>query len=173
VASHVLSSDLFGLTGGGHVFLHPMYLLSGLIWRAGVGIQLAYLLWAPVAVFVLWWGFVAFARRVAPEHPGRRVAIVVLALGFASPIGWLSLPETHWVAEMQLAMSDTTAAIQPWFAFHTAIAVGVMALVLLGCAQLLDGDPRLDRFDPARRSPRRAAPRSSAGCIPGRARRSR
>jgi hypothetical protein len=89
---------------------------------------------------VLWWGFVAFARRVAPENRGRRMAILVLALGFASPIGWLSLPETHWVAEMQIAMSDANAAIQPWFAFHTAIAIGLMPLVLLGCTRLLDGD---------------------------------
>jgi hypothetical protein len=134
---HGLAANLFGLSGGGHVFLQPMWFLSGVLWRIGVGLQLSYLLWIPVAVLVLWVGFDRFAIRHA-STPGRRLAILVLGLFFATPLGWLDLPLTHWLAEMQLAMSDATVALQPWFALHTALALGLMALVLLGAERLTD-----------------------------------
>lgn len=132
---HVLSANLLGIAGG-HVFLQPMYFLSGLLWRLGLGIQVAYLLWAPIAVVVLWAGFSAYARRMGITN-ARRAAILVLGLFFATPIGWASLPATHWVAEMQLGMTDATPALQPWFALATAIALGLFPLVLLGYERML------------------------------------
>lgn len=135
---HGLSINLFGMTGGSHVYLNPMWFLSGILWRLGVGLQLAYLLWVPVAAFVMWIGAAAFARRYAGTASAR-TAILLLALFFCTPLGWLNLPATHWAAEAQLPMGDETPALQLWFALHTAVAIGVMPLVLLGCERLLAG----------------------------------
>ena len=35
-----------------HDYLHPMYLISGLLWRLGVSVQVAYLIWKPVAIAI-------------------------------------------------------------------------------------------------------------------------
>ncbi len=134
---HGLASNLFDMTGGAHVFLQPMWLLSGLLWRAGLSLQAAYLLWAPICVIVLWIGYWKYAQRMG-EGAGRRVTILVLGLFLTTPLGWLHLPITHWTAELQLASSDDSTALQPWFAFPTAIALGLMPLALLGWERLLD-----------------------------------
>lgn len=139
---HGLSSNLFGMTGGGHVFLQPMYLISGALWRLGTGLQLAYLLWVPVSVLVLWVGYSAFARRHGATD-GQRAAIIAIGLFFATPITWLSLPATHWVGEFQLAVSEATTALHAWFAFHEVIALGLAPLVLLGAERILDARPPL------------------------------
>ena len=56
MGSHGLSANLFGLTGGGHVFLQPMWAISGILWRLGLGLQASYLIWSPISVVILWWG---------------------------------------------------------------------------------------------------------------------
>src|SRR6202042_2350726 len=87
MGSHGLSANLFGLTGGGHVFVQPMWLISGILWRLGLGLQASYLIWSPISVLVLWWGTMVFARRMGTTG-ARRVAILAVGLFFASPIGW-------------------------------------------------------------------------------------
>jgi hypothetical protein len=133
--THGLSANLFGMTGGSHVFLQPMWFISGILWRLGAGLQTSYLIWSPIAVAVLWAGFALFARRTGSSS-ARRAAILGLGLFFTSPIGWLQLPLTSWVEKMQVGLTDSSVALQPWFAVHTAIALGVMPMVLLGCERL-------------------------------------
>ncbi len=134
--SHGLSADLFGMTGAGHVYLQPMWLISGVLWRLGSGLQISYLIWSPISVVVLWYGYARFARWVGGT-PARSVAILVLGLFFASPISWLSLPTTLWVEQLGHTVGDATAAVQPWFDPPTAIALGISPLVLMGCERLL------------------------------------
>ena len=137
---HGLSASLFGMTGGGHVFLQPMYLISGALWRIGTGLQTAYLIWVPISVLVLWVGYSAFARRHG-ETNGQRAVILVIGLFFATPLAWLTLPNTHWVAELQLAITEATPALRTWFAPHEVIALGLAPLILLGAERILDADP--------------------------------
>jgi hypothetical protein len=61
---HFLAGNGFDLRVGGNVFLHPMFAISGLLWRAGMNIALSYLLWLPVAVAVLYVGFRQFSFRL-------------------------------------------------------------------------------------------------------------
>ena len=49
-----------------------MYAISGLLWRLGLSIQLAYLVWAPVALLVLFLGSAAYVRRFLAGRGSRR-----------------------------------------------------------------------------------------------------
>src|SRR5438874_6414715 len=74
--SHVLAANRFDLAPAGHVFMHPLFGISGLLWKAGVSLQLAYLLWKPIAVAALGIATVLYARRMLPA---RRDAAFALA----------------------------------------------------------------------------------------------
>src|SRR5204863_5783551 len=63
---HLLAADLFTLHGAGHIFLHPMFAVSGGLVRLGIGIRAAYLLWLPVAIAVLIGGVWAYVARMLP-----------------------------------------------------------------------------------------------------------
>src|ERR1700758_2484208 len=58
-----LISDLFSFAGGGHVYLQPMFALSGALYRLGLSLPLAYLLWKPVAIVAMFLAAPASARR--------------------------------------------------------------------------------------------------------------
>jgi hypothetical protein len=60
---HLLSSNLWVLGHTPHDYIHPMYVVSGLLWRLGFGVQLAYLIWKPVALLVMFFGFAAYVRH--------------------------------------------------------------------------------------------------------------
>ena len=96
---HLLAANLLDLAPSSHVFLHPQFLLSGLAWRAGVGIQMAFLLWKPIAVMALFFGFRSYVARFLPGT-GQRVAAFVAAMFFASPIAalvsWASIGSAHF-----------------------------------------------------------------------------
>ncbi|HSO98711.1 MAG TPA: hypothetical protein VLP43_07145 [Solirubrobacteraceae bacterium] len=62
--SHLLASNLWVIGGTPHDYVEPMYLISGLLWRLGLSVQVAYLIWKPVALLVLFLGFAAYARRM-------------------------------------------------------------------------------------------------------------
>ncbi|HXO09501.1 MAG TPA: hypothetical protein VN880_15785, partial [Solirubrobacteraceae bacterium] len=42
--THGLASDLFTLEPNGHVYLEPLFTITGALWRAGLSLPLAYLL---------------------------------------------------------------------------------------------------------------------------------
>jgi hypothetical protein len=137
--SHIFSANLFNMTGGGHVFLQPMYLFSGILWRLGLSLQAAYLLWVPVAVIVVWLGFTLYARRMT-TRPADRIAIVMLALFFAPPFGLVG-DAGHLISHAGL--TDVSVALQPWYAVHTTIALGLMPVVLLGAETIVSSEASL------------------------------
>ena len=61
---HLLASNLWVIGPTPHDYLHPMYVISGLLWRLGLSIQLAYLIWTPIALVVLFIGSAAYTRRL-------------------------------------------------------------------------------------------------------------
>ncbi len=139
---HVLATNGFDLRAGGHVYLHPMWLLSGLAWRAGAGIALSYLLWLPVAAGLLLAGFSAYVRRLVA--PGRaRVATLVLALFFVAPahalFGWLGLPGASSVG---LFAGELSPVLVLWGYLPIVIALGLMPLFLLGIERILEPSRR-------------------------------
>jgi len=114
------------------VFLHPMFLLSGVAWRLGLGIQLAYLLWKPVAIVTLLGGFAAYASRFEVDR--RLAATMFLALFCLSPV----LPVLVWLGQLHgtrfnwvLGIEELSPAWQLWGYPATAIAIGLMPVALL------------------------------------------
>lgn len=142
---HVLATNGFDLQAGGHVFLHPMFLLSGLLWRAGVGIALSCLLWMPVAVAVLFFGFRQYTRRML-HSPLAQVATLVLALFFVTPadplVGWTVGSNGLGTLAGELGPSGSLYGY-----FPIAITIGLMPLFVLGLEQIAE---------PARRLPGRS-----------------
>jgi len=139
---HLLATNGFDLRLGAHVYLHPMWLLSGLAWRAGVGIGLSYLLWLPIAAGLLFAGFSAYVRRLVA--PGRaRVAALVLGLFFVTPahalFGWLGLPGAGSVERFA---GELSPALVLWGYLPIVITLGLMALFLLGVERILEPSRR-------------------------------
>src|SRR5204863_6142357 len=118
---HVLAGDLFEIPPGSRVFLHPMWLVSGLLWRAGLPISLAVLVWKPVAVLVLVLGARAYVRRMYPAGAWARAAVIALAVGYASPIIVLDTGAGALAGE-------TFTAGQLWGYLPSVIAVGLMPI---------------------------------------------
>lgn len=132
---HLLAANGFDLRAGGEVYLNPMFALSGLLWRAGIGIALSYLLWLPVAVGVLYVGFRQFIWHFV-SGPTARAAALILALFFVTPadpiVGWTVGSNGLGVLSGELAPSGWLYGYLP-----IAISVGLLALFMLGIARIL------------------------------------
>lgn len=139
---HGLASNRFDVAPSDHVFAHPMFLLSGVAWKLGAGIQLAYLAWKPVAIAVLFAGAALYVRRTV-EAPGARTAALVLALFFFTPAGaampWLGVGSPEAQGQVQNLAGEMFAAGQLWGYLPTAIALGLMPVFVLGLERLLEG----------------------------------
>ncbi len=133
---HILAADDFDLRTGGNVFLHPMFLLSGLLWRGGVGIALSYLVWLPVSVVILFVGFRQFIRRMLDPALARAAALG-LALFFTTPVAPLSGWTVHSPGLVAVGTEmGPTAAL--WGYFPATIAVGLMPIYVLAIERLAD-----------------------------------
>ena len=123
--SHSLLADNdLDLAPSDRVFLHPMFLLSGLGVRAGVSVDWAYLLWKPVAIAVLFVGARAYVTRFVDPDWRRSFALLV-ALLFASPAVLLAGDDVLG------ATGEMFGASLLWGYLPSAIAVGLMPLFLL------------------------------------------
>lgn len=139
--NHVLASNLWSISPTPHDYLHPMFLISGLLWRLGLSIQLAYLIWTPVGFLVLFLGFAAYARHLLRSGRGAQAAALIVALFYETPL----LPLAHWTSalspghQLQLifATDDAHSALNLWGFEHTAIAIGLMPVFLIACERLL------------------------------------
>jgi hypothetical protein len=138
---HVLISSRFDLAPDPHIFLHPLFLLSGALWRLGLSIQLAFLIWLPVAVGALFFGFAAYVRRTLGEDRRARLAALALALFFVTPatplVDWLSSDPKLRFGTLVMGLEMFPAGF-PWGGFAGTIAVALMPLFLLGVARVLD-----------------------------------
>src|SRR5690349_8772677 len=132
---HGLAASLFDLGPGKHVLLDPLFEASGLLWRIGLPVQAAYLVWLPVALAVLFGGFRAYVRRLLPESRADRALALGLALFFSTPV----LPLLDWAGALgpsskanflQLAV-DVNPAGQLWGYFPIALVLGLLPLVFL------------------------------------------
>lgn len=137
---HWLSASLWGIEPLHHDFLHPMYAPSGVLVRLGVSVQVAYLLWKPVAVVVLVVGFAAYVRhRLAGS--ARRAAALVLALFYITPVvallQWGHVAAPGRTFELALPANNLFPAGTTWGQFHAAIAFGLSAVFALGLERLL------------------------------------
>jgi hypothetical protein len=147
---HALISNRFDLVHDPHLFLHPMYLVSGLAWKLGASAQLALVAWKPILVIVLFAGFAAYVRRLIAPDGWSRAAALFAALFFYTPaaalVGWLGLGD----ANLRFGLRTVAWEMFPggYLSAHGALVAGLMPLFLLGIERLVD---------PARRAAGRGA----------------
>ncbi len=143
---HGLIADPFR-AGASHVYLQPVFLISGLLWRAGLSIQLAYLLWAPVALVALIWGYASFTGRFLEGW--ERAAALALALLFLSPLVPLfdygGILNANGVYRSVVAAGHGAAYWQAWGFLPTVIALGLMPVFVLGVLEPAPTRPALIR----------------------------
>ena len=135
-AHHGLIGNRMDLAPGERPFLHPGFLLSGVVHRVtGLSIPVSYLLlWKPLAIGLTFAGALAYVRRLVPDGGQRRaaLAIVLFAVMPASAIvAW-----TNWGGNPRQYTFDFISGEMwtgqfLWGYLFTAIAVFLMPLVLL------------------------------------------
>ncbi len=132
---HGLVGNEYDLAPDHRVFLHPGFLLSGLLHEAtGITVPLSYLLWKPVAVVLLFWGVRAYARRLLPAGGARHAALVLgvfcvlPASALVAWTGWGGKPRQY---TFDFIAGELGSAQYLWGYLMTAIAVALMPLVLL------------------------------------------
>jgi hypothetical protein len=144
---HILSANDFDLLPRTYVFLHPLFLSVGLLWRAGIDLAVAYLLFKPLAVAALFAGYLAYVRRLlASDPPARRLAALVIALGTYGPlvavVQWTGVWSAATRGKLQNVASEAFSAAQLWGNLPTALAIGLMPAFLLCVDALLDPERR-------------------------------
>lgn len=134
--AHGLIGNRFDLAPGARSFLHPGFLLSGLVHRfLGLSIPLAYLLWKPVAVGITFFGCRAYVRRLLPVGPRRHVALILAlfavmpASAFVAWSGWGGKPREY---TFDFITGEMWSGQYLWGYLMTAIAVFLMPFILLG-----------------------------------------
>ncbi len=147
--SYLLASNLWQVTPTPHDYLHPMFVISGLLWRLGLSIQLSYMLWMPVGLIVLFAGFAAYVHHLLPERRGEQAAALCLGLFYVTPVLALAVWTGHLTPahryDLVLVTDDAYAALNLWGFDHTAIAIGLMPVFLVAAEARL----RVAGRDPA------------------------
>jgi hypothetical protein len=147
--THGLASDLFTFEPNGHVYLEPLFTITGALWRIGLSMQLAYLVWKPLAVVALLVAAVAWARRAFGDQVAARAAAVVLALFLYTPLtalfSWFKLGGGSFRFELYLLGSELLAANKLWGYVPSALALALVPTALLAVERAVDpqgGGPR-------------------------------
>ncbi len=143
-SQHWLIGNPFELAPAAHVFPHPMFFLSGVMVRAGLSVPVAYLIWKPVAVVLLFGACWAYAGRVLGRGPLRQAAAVVLAVFTVTPASLLIDHDgapLDWLAVVNQA-SETSSGLLLWGYAPSVISIALMPILFLAVERLLDPDRR-------------------------------
>lgn len=121
-------------------FVHPMFLASGLLWRAGAPLAWSLLIWKPIALGVLIAGGWAFVRHYLGAAP--RLAVLALAIGLLSVPPALAL--SHYaggggVSSDIVRASPTMPVMTSLGYYPTTIALGMLALYFVGLIRCWEG----------------------------------
>jgi hypothetical protein len=153
-----LASDLFRLSPSGHVYLEPLFTITGALLHLGLSLPLAYLLWKPVAIVILFMAAVAWARRMFGAQPAARAATVTLSLFLFTPLAalysWTSLGAAPFRFQLYLLGDELLAADKLWGYVPSALGLALVPVALLATERALDPDLG---GAPARHQPRRGA----------------
>jgi hypothetical protein len=146
--SHGLISDLFSLAPANHIYLQPLFLISGVLWRAGLSLQLAYLLWKPIAAVALFLAALAWGRRAFSDQPAARFASVALALFLYTPLAalysWGQTGSGSFRFQLFLLGDELLPATKLWGYVPSALALALVPVALLSTELAIEPEgPRL------------------------------
>jgi hypothetical protein len=135
-SEHGLIGNRYDFAPDDRTFLHPGFLLSGLVHAVtGISVPLSYLLWKPVAVVLAFAGALLYVRRLVPRG-GARQAALVLALFAVMPasalVAWSNWGGNPRQYTFDFISGEMWTGQYLWGYLMTAIAVALMPLVLLG-----------------------------------------
>jgi hypothetical protein len=144
--AHWLIGNEFDFRADHRVFLHPGFLISGLVHRwTGASIQLSFWgVWKPVAVLVVFFGCRQYIRRLVPAGWPARVALFI-ALFAVMP--WSALAKQFGAGPQRMYTFDFISG-EMWTGqtllgyMMTAVAVYMVPLVLLGVERARGGGSR-------------------------------
>ena len=137
-----LASDLFSFSQGGHVYLQPMFAITAGLYRLGLSLPLAYLLWKPLGILALLLAAVAWARRFFADELAARVAVVVLAVFLCTPLAalysWTQWAGSSFRFQLYLLGDELLAADKLWGYVPSALGVALVPVALLATERALD-----------------------------------
>jgi len=140
--SHVLASDLFTLAPSGHVYLEPLFLVSGLLGRLGLSLSLAYLLWKPVAIVALFIAAAGWSRRFFADGVAARAAAVALTLFLCTPLAalysWTQAGAAPFRFSLYLLGDELLAAGKLWGYLPSALGMALVPVALLALERAID-----------------------------------
>ena len=139
---HGLASDLFTLTPSGHVYLEPLFTITGALWSAGMSLPLAYLLWKPVAVIALFLAAVVWAHRFFEAQRAPRAATVALSLFLCTPLAalfnWAKLGAGPLRFSLYLLQDELLVAGKLWGYVPSALGLALVPVALLAVERSID-----------------------------------
>ena len=140
--SHGLASDLFTLAPNGHVYLEPLFLVSGLLGRLGLSLSLAYLLWKPVAIVALFVAATTWSARFFADGVAARTAAVALTLFLFTPLAavysWTGAGSAPFRFSLYLLGDELLAAGKLWGYLPSALGLALVPLALLAVERGVD-----------------------------------
>jgi hypothetical protein len=145
---HGLISNLFAIAPSKHIFFHPVFSVSGILWKLGLPLQVAYWFWVPISLFAMLYGVHSYVRRLLPEGNGRWAAMVLVFFMAPPIVPLLDVFDVAIGAEPLALLRafgyELTAGAFLWAYLPKAISVGLMPLVFLAV------DRGVHSFGPAR-----------------------
>ncbi len=141
-SAHGLASDLFTLSPTGHVYLEPVFAISGALLHLGLSLPLAYLVWKPVAIVAMFAATVAWARRAFGDRLAARAAAVALSLFLYTPlaalVNWTQSGPGPFRFEIYQLAGELMAAGGLWGYVPGALAFALVPVALLAVERALD-----------------------------------
>jgi hypothetical protein len=140
-AHHGLIANLYGFNNGGHVFFHPIWLLTGLLHAdAGVSYLLLLGLWQALALVLLIVVFRRYAQLVLGNDGRARAIGLMLAMFLVTPFFpfvvnlQFKLYGAHWMG----LLTGESYAVQ-WISGYFPIALTITAMIgyLIAVEQLM------------------------------------
>jgi hypothetical protein len=140
--AHGLASDLFSLSPSGHVYLQPLFTISGALLHLGLSLPVAYLVWKPVAILAMFAAAVTWARRFFGDRLGERAAAVTLSLFLSAPlaalVSWTQSGPGPFRFQIYQLGGEMMAAGGLWGYVPGALAFALVPLALLAIERSLD-----------------------------------
>jgi hypothetical protein len=152
-----LASDLFNFSQGGHVYLQPLFAITGALYRLGLSLPLAYLLWKPVGILALGLAAVAWGRRFFGDQLASRAAAVTISLFLCTPLAalysWTQWASSSFRFSLYLLGDELLAADKLWGYVPSALGLALVPVALLATERALAPAVGTSATQGARRHP--------------------